>query len=107
MREARACMAASTGGKKRRRNAKTVEKEDELLDDEVVLTRLEEQPTILTPDCRLRDYQLDSLNWLIGLYETGINGILADEMVSRLINCEFCIGPGKNYLNNFFHSFLA
>jgi len=29
---------------------------------------------------KLRDYQLDSLNWLIGLYETGINGILADEM---------------------------
>lgn len=29
---------------------------------------------------RLKDYQLDGLNWLISLYETGINGILADEM---------------------------
>ena len=29
---------------------------------------------------RLRDYQLDGLNWMISLYETGINGILADEM---------------------------
>ena len=28
----------------------------------------------------MRDYQLDGLNWLIGLYETGLNGILADEM---------------------------
>jgi SWI/SNF-related matrix-associated actin-dependent regulator of chromatin subfamily A member 5 len=28
----------------------------------------------------LREYQLDSLNWLISLYEQGINGILADEM---------------------------
>ena len=45
------------------------------------LTRLEAQPSILQGG-QLRDYQLDSLNWLIGLYESGINGILADEMVS-------------------------
>ena len=30
----------------------------------------------------MRDYQLRGLNWLISLYENGINGILADEMVS-------------------------
>ena len=29
----------------------------------------------------LRDYQVRGLNWLISLYENGINGILADEMV--------------------------
>ncbi|THU68957.1 hypothetical protein C4D60_Mb08t09300 [Musa balbisiana] len=29
---------------------------------------------------KLRDYQLAGLNWLIRLYENGINGILADEM---------------------------
>ena len=29
----------------------------------------------------MRDYQIRGLNWLIGLYENGINGILADEMV--------------------------
>lgn len=29
----------------------------------------------------MRDYQLYGLNWLIKLYENGINGILADEMV--------------------------
>lgn len=29
----------------------------------------------------MRDYQLAGLNWLIRLYENGINGILADEMV--------------------------
>ncbi|XP_044973790.1 probable chromatin-remodeling complex ATPase chain [Hordeum vulgare subsp. vulgare] len=28
----------------------------------------------------MRDYQLAGLNWLIRLYENGINGILADEM---------------------------
>ena len=29
----------------------------------------------------MRDYQLRGLNWMISLYENGINGILADEMV--------------------------
>ena len=48
------------------------------------LTRLDAQPTILQGG-QLRDYQLDSLNWLIGLYESGINGILADEMVSTSV----------------------
>lgn len=30
---------------------------------------------------KMRDYQVRGLNWLISLYENGINGILADEMV--------------------------
>ena len=30
----------------------------------------------------MRDYQVRGLNWMISLYEHGINGILADEMVS-------------------------
>ena len=29
----------------------------------------------------MRDYQIRSLNWMISIYEHGINGILADEMV--------------------------
>ncbi len=29
----------------------------------------------------LRDYQMQGMNWLIHLYDNGINGILADEMV--------------------------
>ena len=28
----------------------------------------------------MRDYQIQGLNWLVSLYENGINGILADEM---------------------------
>ena len=28
----------------------------------------------------MRAYQIEGLNWLISLYERGINGILADEM---------------------------
>lgn len=37
-----------------------------------------EQPKLL--DCQLKEYQLKGLNWLVNLYEQGINGILADEM---------------------------
>lgn len=29
----------------------------------------------------MRDYQVHGLNWLVKLYDNGINGILADEMV--------------------------
>lgn len=28
----------------------------------------------------MRDYQVRGLNWMITLYENGINGVLADEM---------------------------
>lgn len=37
-----------------------------------------EQPTMLR--AQLKEYQLKGLNWLVNLYEQGINGILADEM---------------------------
>ncbi|KAK9234560.1 SNF2 family N-terminal domain-containing protein [Lipomyces kononenkoae] len=36
------------------------------------------QPKLLS--CTLKGYQLKGLNWLVNLYEQGINGILADEM---------------------------
>ena len=29
----------------------------------------------------MRDYQIEGLNWMVQLYDNGINGILADEMV--------------------------
>jgi hypothetical protein len=81
---------ASSGSKRRKKQKKTTiivgeggaEAEQ---DGDIVLTRLDVQPSILKGGM-LRDYQLDSLNWLIGLYETGINGILADEMVSTISN---------------------
>ncbi|KAK9146857.1 hypothetical protein Sjap_006760 [Stephania japonica] len=41
-------------------------------------TRLMTQPSCIQG--KMRDYQLAGLNWLIRLYENGINGILADEM---------------------------
>lgn len=41
------------------------------------------QPTLL--NATLKDYQLKGLNWLANLYEQGINGILADEMVYNFL----------------------
>lgn len=43
-----------------------------------VTTRFK-QPALIT-GATLRDYQLYGVEWLIGLYENGLNGILADEM---------------------------
>lgn len=31
---------------------------------------------------KMRDYQVAGLNWMAALHHNGINGILADEMVS-------------------------
>ena len=42
-------------------------------------TRLTAQPSCIQNGA-MRPYQLEGLNWLIKLYEHGINGILADEM---------------------------
>lgn len=37
------------------------------------------QPALVS-GCTMKDYQLDGLEWLVSLYENGLNGILADEM---------------------------
>lgn len=37
------------------------------------------QPDLVT-GAKLRDYQLAGVQWMISLYENGLNGILADEM---------------------------
>lgn len=38
-----------------------------------------QQPSLITGG-KLRDYQLDGVEWLVSLFENGLNGILADEM---------------------------
>ncbi|KAF7151359.1 hypothetical protein RHSIM_Rhsim02G0012600 [Rhododendron simsii] len=72
-------------GRGRHASKVTEEEEDEeyLKDEEDGLsgtgnTRLVAQPACI--EGKMRDYQLAGLNWLIRLYENGINGILADEM---------------------------
>ena len=41
---------------------------------------------------QLKEYQLRGMQWLVGLYEHGLNGILADEMYApgRCIQSLFC-----------------
>eukprot|EP01018_Ginkgo_biloba_P017716 Gb_39649 [translate_table: standard] len=72
-------------GRGRHQSKVTEEEEDEeyLKEEEDALigagsTRLLTQPSCIQG--KMRDYQLAGLNWLIRLYENGINGILADEM---------------------------
>ncbi|XVE82084.1 hypothetical protein DITRI_Ditri15bG0118300 [Diplodiscus trichospermus] len=70
-------------GRGRHASKMTEEEEDEeyLKEEEDGLsgnTRLMTQPSCIQG--KMRDYQLAGLNWLIRLYENGINGILADEM---------------------------
>ncbi|KAK9861243.1 hypothetical protein WJX84_005000 [Apatococcus fuscideae] len=79
--------AADEGNKKRkgRHGGKfSEEMEDEqMLKEEDTLVerghRLSAQPSVIA-NGQMREYQLQGLNWLIHLYDNGINGILADEM---------------------------
>ncbi|CAH6720963.1 ISWI chromatin-remodeling complex ATPase Isw2p [[Candida] jaroonii] len=73
--------------KKNTRRRKTEKEEDaELLmeeehigDEDSTTTVLTESPSYVQ-EGKLREYQVDGLNWLISLYENRLSGILADEM---------------------------
>ncbi|KAI8393737.1 SNF2 family N-terminal domain-containing protein [Radiomyces spectabilis] len=76
-------MHKSEEGSRRRRKTEK-EEDEEILKDESgasseQLTVFTESPSYVTGGT-LRDYQVQGLNWMISLYENGINGILADEM---------------------------
>ncbi|KAJ3163274.1 hypothetical protein HDU88_006372 [Geranomyces variabilis] len=48
----------------------------------------------------MRDYQIQGLNWLISLYENGINGILADEMgLGKTLQSISFLGYLKHFQN--------
>ena len=53
---------------------------DEDTGGELAGHRLSAQPGVIK-NGTMREYQMQGLNWLIHLYDNGINGILADEMV--------------------------
>jgi SNF2 family DNA or RNA helicase len=81
---------AATGGKKNKKSGSrgktdrmTEEEEDALLlksaqSKRHTVVRLDKQPGILSPQCKMHPYQLEGLNWMIKLHDHGINGILAD-----------------------------
>ena len=70
---------AEGGGARRRKTEK--EEDEELLgeEDEEDAFIFDESPTYVKGG-KMRDYQVQGLNWMISLYQNGINGILADEM---------------------------
>ena len=69
------------GGKRHKKyNKKNSEAELKEIEKSVVKgIRFTESPSYIKSG-EMRDYQIRGLNWMIGLYENGINGILADEM---------------------------
>ncbi|KAK4050885.1 chromatin remodeling complex Adenosinetriphosphatase [Microbotryomycetes sp. JL201] len=68
------------------RGRKTEKEEDEELLAENKAEDAEEGPIVFTESPayvkggKMRDYQIQGLNWMAGLHHNGINGILADEM---------------------------
>ncbi|XP_031616809.1 chromatin-remodeling complex ATPase chain Iswi-like [Contarinia nasturtii] len=86
------------------RHRKTEQEEDEELLAEVNKTpavfRFEESPRYIESG-EMRDYQIRGLNWMISLYENGINGILADEMgLGKTLQTISLIGYLKHFKNN-------
>jgi len=66
------------------RHRMTEQEEDEEILNELnqskkTVISFDESPSYIKGG-KLRDYQIRGLNWMISLYENGINGILADEM---------------------------
>ena len=59
------------------------EEDEEILNDlnksSKSVVSFDESPSFIKGG-KMRDYQVRGLNWMINLYENGINGILADEM---------------------------
>uniref|UniRef100_F7EXG1 SWI/SNF related, matrix associated, actin dependent regulator of chromatin, subfamily a, member 5 n=1 Tax=Macaca mulatta TaxID=9544 RepID=F7EXG1_MACMU len=86
------------------RHRRTEQEEDEELLTESskatnVCTRFEDSPSYVKWG-KLRDYQVRGLNWLISLYENGINGILADEMgLGKTLQTISLLGYMKHYRN--------
>lgn len=70
------------------RHRKTEQEEDEELLAETAkakaIFRFEASPHFITGG-EMRDYQVRGLNWMISLYENGINGILAGELMELKI----------------------
>ncbi|XP_036299344.1 probable global transcription activator SNF2L1 isoform X11 [Pipistrellus kuhlii] len=86
------------------RHRRTEQEEDEELLSESrktsnVCVRFEVSPSYVKGGL-LRDYQIRGLNWLISLYENGINGILADEMgLGKTLQTIALLGYLKHYRN--------
>jgi ATP-dependent helicase STH1/SNF2 len=61
--------------------AEEIENRDYYNTAHIIQEKITEQPSILIGG-KLKDYQMQGLQWLVSLYNNRLNGILADEMVS-------------------------
>ncbi|VVC98655.1 unnamed protein product [Leptidea sinapis] len=86
------------------RHRKTEQEEDEELLAETntktkSIFRFESSPPYIK-NGEMRDYQVRGLNWMISLYENGINGILADEMgLGKTLQTISLLGYMKHFKN--------
>ncbi|KAI8909880.1 SNF2 family N-terminal domain-containing protein [Powellomyces hirtus] len=97
--------AKSTSKDGSRRHRKTEkEEDDELLQADAEETDMtpftfDESPKYVV-HAPMRDYQVQGLNWLISLFENGINGILADEMgLGKTLQSISFLGYLKHFQN--------
>lgn len=79
------------------------EEDEELLEDskhsQQVVLQFQNSPSYIK-NGTMRDYQVRGLNWMISLYENGINGILADEMgLGKTLQTISLIGYMKHHRN--------
>lgn len=100
--EAEAKRQLSDAGDHRHKKSEQ-EEDDELLTDAkkaaTYITRFDESPFYIEGG-QMRDYQVRGLNWMISLYENGINGILADEMgLGKTLQTISLLGYMKHYRN--------
>ncbi|CAL4160999.1 unnamed protein product, partial [Meganyctiphanes norvegica] len=85
------------------RHRKTEKEEDaEMLSASCMqnyVTRFDYSPSYIKGG-EMRDYQIRGLNWMIGLFDNGINGILADEMgLGKTLQTISLLGYMKHYRN--------
>ncbi|CAG8506988.1 12527_t:CDS:10, partial [Acaulospora colombiana] len=90
------------GSKRHRKTEK--EEDEELLMDEADespdVTRVFNESPSYIKNGTMRDYQLQGLNWMISLFENGINGILADEMgLGKTLQTISFLGYLKHFRN--------
>jgi len=86
------------------RHRKTEKQEDEEMlegakEQKQAVLRFDNSPHFIKSG-EMRDYQVRGLNWLISLYENGLNGILADEMgLGKTLQTISLLGYMKHYRN--------
>lgn len=99
---------ASCSSNSDHRHRMTEQEEDEELminaneadTDDDIITRFDTSPWYIKGG-EMRDYQIRGLNWMISLYQNGINGILADEMgLGKTLQTISLLGYMKNFRNS-------